>query len=185
MRINSVDFPDSLFKAQKDGSLVVFAGAGVSIPPPSNFPDFNLLAEQVAAGVLSKEKDEPVDRFLGRLKDKGVEVHEKVRRILSDRNSKPNALHVDLLRLFEEPNKFRLVTTNFDLHFTSAGVERFPTLDSFEIYSAPALPLGSSFSGIVYLHGSVAKPADRLDRFRFWHGISYPSVGDTLSSATL
>ena len=141
MRINSVDFPDSLFKAQKDGSLVVFAGAGVSIPPPSNFPDFNSLAEQVAAGVLSKEKDEPVDRFLGRLKDKGVAIHEKVRRILSDRNSKPNALHVDLLRLFEEPHKLRLVTTNFDLHFTSAGVERFPTLDSFEIYSAPALPL--------------------------------------------
>jgi len=162
MRINSVDFPDNLFKAQKDGSLVVFAGAGVSIPPPSNFPDFNLLAEQVAAGVLSKEKDEPVDRFLGRLKDKGVAIHEKVRRILSDRNSKPNALHVDLLRLFEEPHKLRLVTTNFDLHFTSAGVERFPTLDSFEIYSAPALPLGISFSGIVYLHGSVAKPADRL-----------------------
>jgi len=101
MRINSVDFPDSLFKAQKDGSLVVFAGAGVSIPPPSNFPDFNLLAEQVGAGVLNREKDEPVDRFLGRLKDKGVEVHEKVRRILSDRNSKPNALHLDLLRLFE------------------------------------------------------------------------------------
>ena len=162
MRINSVDFPDNLFKAQKDGSLVVFAGAGVSIPPPSNFPDFNLLAEQVAAGVLSKEKDEPVDRFLGRLKDKGVAIHEKVRRILSDRNSKPNALHVDLLRLFEEPHKLRLVTTNFDLHFTSAGVERFPTLDSFEIYSAPALPQGISFSGIVYLHGSVAKPADRL-----------------------
>jgi hypothetical protein len=162
MRINSVDFPDSLFKAQKDGSLVVFAGAGVSIPSPSNLPDFNLLAEQVAAGVLSREKDEPVDRFLGRLKDNGVEVHEKVRRILSDRTSKPNGLHVDLLRLFEEPDKFRLVTTNFDLHFTSAGVERFPALDNLEIYSAPALPLGSSFSGIVYLHGSVAKPANRL-----------------------
>jgi hypothetical protein len=162
MRINSVDFPESLFKAQKDGSLVVFAGAGVSIPPPSNFPDFDLLAEQVAAGVLDREKDEPVDRFLGRLKDKGVEVHEKVTRILSDRNSKFNALHLNLLRLFEEPNKLRLVTTNFDLHFTSAGIQRFPAPDSFEIYSAPALPLGSSFSGIVYLHGSVAKPADRL-----------------------
>lgn len=162
MRINSVDFPDSLFKAQKDGSLMVFAGAGVSIPPPSNFPDFDLLAEQVAAGVLNREKDEPVDRFLGRLKDKKVDVHEKVRRILSDRKSKPNALHFDLLRLFEESNRLRLVTTNFDLHFTSAAVEQFPTRDSLEIYSAPALPLGSSFSGIVYLHGSVEKPADRL-----------------------
>jgi hypothetical protein len=162
MRINSVDFPDSLFKAQKDGSLVVFAGAGVSRHAPSNFPDFPLLAEQVAAGVLKRENDEPVDRFLGKLRDKRVEVHEKVRRILSDPTSKPNPLHIDLLRVFEEPDKLRLVTTNFDVHFSSAAIQQFPDPDSFEIYSAPALPLGNSFSGIVYLHGSVAKSSDRL-----------------------
>ncbi len=162
MRINSVDFPDSLFKAQKDGSLVVFAGAGVSRPAPSNYPDFPMLAEEVAAGVLKIERDEPIDRFLGKLKDKEVEVHEKVRRILSDPKSKPNLLHIDLLRLFEEPNKLRLVTTNFDLHFSSAASAQFPNSDGFEIYSAPALPLGNSFSGIVNLHGSVAKSSDRL-----------------------
>jgi len=162
MRINSVDFPDSLFRAQKDSSLVVFAGAGVSRPAPSNFPDFPLLAEQVAAGVLKRENDEPVDRFLGKLKDKGVEVHDKVRRILSDPTSKPNPVHIDLLRLFENTDGLRLVTTNFDLHFSSAAADRFPAPNSFEIYTAPALPLGNSFSGIVYLHGSVAKSPQRL-----------------------
>jgi hypothetical protein len=36
-----MDFPDRLLEAQKDGSLVIFAGAGVSVPPPSNFPNFD------------------------------------------------------------------------------------------------------------------------------------------------
>jgi SIR2-like protein/uncharacterized protein DUF4020 len=162
MRINNVDFPGPLFEAQKNSSLVVFAGAGVSMPPPSNFPNFDSLAEQVAAGVLTRDKDEPVDRFLGRLKDRGVEVHDKVRRILSDQTSKPNPLHTDLLRLFESTATVRVVTTNFDVHFTSAATSVFANLDDLEIYSAPALPRGNSFSGIVHLHGSVVKPANRL-----------------------
>jgi NAD-dependent SIR2 family protein deacetylase len=131
MRINNVDFPGPLFEAQKSGALVVFAGAGVSIPPPSNLPNFDRLAEQVAAGVLNREKDEPVDRFLGRLKDRHIEVHDLVRRILSDPASKPNTLHTDLLRLFESPTKVRLVTTNFDLHFTSAATGVFSNSSDF------------------------------------------------------
>lgn len=34
--------------------------------------------------------------------------------------------------------------------------------ESAETYSAPALPVGDSFNGIVYLHGSVEKAASRL-----------------------
>jgi hypothetical protein len=177
MRINNVDFPEPLFEAQKNGALVVFAGAGVSIPPPSNFPNFDSLAEQVAAGVLNREKDEPVDRFLGRLKDRHVEVHDIVRRILSDPTSKPNALHTALLRLFESATKVRVVTTNFDLHFTSAATAIFSNVDNLEVYSAPALPRGSSFSGIVHLHGTVAKPADRLVLTDSDFGIAYLTDG--------
>jgi hypothetical protein len=65
MRIREVDFPKPLLDAQRSGNLVVFAGAGVSIPAPSNYPNFDRLAEEVAAGVLTREPDEPVDRFLG------------------------------------------------------------------------------------------------------------------------
>ena len=78
MRIKNVDFPTPLLEAQQDGSLVLFVGAGVSMPPPSNFPNFDSLAEQVAAGVLTREQygeqREPVDHFLGRVKDAGVKV---------------------------------------------------------------------------------------------------------------
>jgi hypothetical protein len=166
MRIKNVDFPPQLLEAQQDGSLVVFAGAGVSMPPPSNFPNFDRLAEQVVAGVLVREQygeqRELVDHFLGRAKDAGVKVHDRVRDILSDKTSAPNLLHTTLLRLFKSSSDVRLVTTNFDLHFTTAVKMVFTTGDEVEIYDAPALPVGNSFAGIVHLHGSVAKPADRM-----------------------
>ena len=48
MILNGVDFPEQLIEAQKSGRLVIFAGAGVSVNPPSALPDFNQLAKQVA-----------------------------------------------------------------------------------------------------------------------------------------
>jgi hypothetical protein len=136
------------------------------MPPPSNFPNFDSLAEQVAAGVLTREQygeqREPVDHFLGRVKDAGVKVHERVRHILSDSTSSPNLLHTTLLRLFKSCSDVRLVTTNFDLHFMTAAKTVFATSDELEIYCAPALPVGNSFAGVVHLHGSVAKQADRM-----------------------
>jgi hypothetical protein len=161
MLIGKMDFPDRLLDAQKDGSLVIFAGAGVSMPPPSNFPNFDDLANQVAGGVLHREEHEPVDRFLGRLIQRGVKVHDRVRQILSDPDSAPNSMHSDLFRLFPTPAVARLVTTNFDLHFTRAARSLFDIAE-METFSAPALPLGDSFSGLVYLHGSIDKSPERL-----------------------
>jgi hypothetical protein len=161
MRIRDVDFPELLLNAQENSNLVIFAGAGVSIPAPSNYPNFEQLADEVAKGVLPKGKDEPVDRFLGRLVDKKVRVHEKVRKILSNPDSAPNPLHSDLLRLFAKASDVRLVTTNFDGHFASAAKSLFPS-EALEIYSAPAMPLGNPLQGLVHLHGSIDKPAERL-----------------------
>src|SRR5438105_15833793 len=111
MRRKGVDFPHPLLEAQQNGALVVFTGAGVSIPPPSNFPNFDSLAEKVAAGVLTRdqygEQRELVDHFLGRVKDAGVKVHERVRDILSDSTSAPNLLHITLLRLFKNLSDVR------------------------------------------------------------------------------
>jgi hypothetical protein len=166
MRIKDVDFPTALLEAQQHGSLVVFAGAGVSMPPPSNYPNFDSLAEQVVGGALVREQygdqRELVDHFLGRAKDIGVQVHDRVRHILSDSGSAPNLLHTTLLRLFKSCSDVRLVTTNFDLHFMTAAKAIFSTVDDLEIYYAPALPVGNSFAGIVHLHGSVGKQADRM-----------------------
>jgi SIR2-like domain len=117
---------------------------------------------QVAGGVLTREQEEPIDRFLGRLAARGVKVHEQVKEILSNPNSSPNALHFDLLRLFEPAARTRLVTTNFDPHFTNAARKILSSKSTLELYSAPALPLGGDLYGIVHLHGSVAMPPDRL-----------------------
>jgi len=116
-----VDFPESLLASQKQGSLAVFAGAGVSIPPPSNYPDFKDLANRVAGGDLVLQPDEPIDRFLGRLADRGTKVHQMVGTILTNPESKPTNLHMDLLRLFRSSDTIRLVTTNFDPHFSTAA----------------------------------------------------------------
>jgi hypothetical protein len=162
LRICEIDFPEALLVSQKDSCLAVFAGAGVSMPPPSNYPDFKALANQVAGGVLALGPGEPIDLFLGRLKDRGTNVHRMVGQILTDPESKPNSLHFDLLRLFPSSDAVRLVTTNFDSHFSSAAPLVFTNGKSCEIHYAPAFPLGDSFSGIVYLHGGVERPFERL-----------------------
>ena len=115
MKIAGVDFPEPLLSAPRDGRLVVFAGAGVSMSPPAGLPDFRLLAEQVAEGTGQSIDDaETGDRFLGRLKDRGTDVHERAAEILQRDNPEFTALHLNLLRLFGEPMDVRIVTTNFD-----------------------------------------------------------------------
>ncbi len=161
VRIRQVDFPAAVLEAQRSGQLVIFAGAGVSMDPPSNYPNFNTLAEQVGGAAYPRLEEEAIDRYLGRVKGVGVKVHELVRSILSSPDSKPNALHEALVGIFETPEKLRIVTTNFDTHFTMASRQRFT--DKFpEVFCAPALPLGGEFNGIVHIHGSVDKPAGTL-----------------------
>lgn len=45
MLIGQIDFPQQVISAQKNNELVVFAGAGISMPTPSNLPDFERLAK--------------------------------------------------------------------------------------------------------------------------------------------
>ena len=77
MRIGGVDFPEPLLNALRDSRLVVFAGAGVSMGPPANLPGFRELALQVAEGTsLSIGEFEPEDRFLVRVRETGLDVHQ-------------------------------------------------------------------------------------------------------------
>jgi NAD-dependent SIR2 family protein deacetylase len=162
MKIGGIQLPKPLLNATKEGKFAIFAGAGVSMPSPSNYPNFRDLASRVAAGKLTLGPEEPIDQFFGRLAETKVQVHQLVSRMLNDPASQPNSLHLDLLRLFEKPESVRLVTTNFDSHFVSGAATVFPAQGSCELHFAPALPLGHSFSGIVALHGSVSRPFERL-----------------------
>ena len=48
MQFGEVDIPKQVVDARRDGNLAVFAGAGVSVGPPSNLPGFDGLVELVA-----------------------------------------------------------------------------------------------------------------------------------------
>lgn len=163
MKIGGVDFPEPLLNALRDGKLVVFAGAGVSMGAPANLPSFRKLAEQVAewAGKPIK-KSESIDQFFGRLKEDGVRVHQRVAEILQPENLEPNALHRNLLRLFQETGTVRIVTTNFDRLFEQAVGAGDLFKNKPKVFEAPALPLGSRFKGIVRLHGSVKEPEEMV-----------------------
>jgi hypothetical protein len=162
MRICEIDIPSELLAAQQDGKLIIFAGAGVSMGPPANYPDFRGLVRKIGRGTKVKREspDEPNERYLGRLDSKGVAVHKLTQQYLTDPKSKPNPLHTALVRLFVDNKRPRIVTTNFDSHFNTEI--RRHNIPEGNIFKAPVLPVGSRFDGVVYLHGSVDDSADRL-----------------------
>src|SRR5690242_2584054 len=109
MLIKSIDIPAKLLQAQAAGELVIFAGAGVSNPPPSSLPLFSGLAMQIGDGTgVEKDRDDPEDRYLGRLKQKGLRVHEAAAQILVNEKTKPHKLHKALLQLFPSGNQVRV-----------------------------------------------------------------------------
>ena len=154
MQHGYIDFPDSIMDAVRNDHLVIFAGAGVSMGPPASLPDFPLLASLVAAGtgqVISE--NEPPDRFFGQLDHIGTEVHRLAAEKLSQQGDSSAPIHTDILRVFKNSESVRIVTTNFDLLFEHAINQLWGK--SPEIYSAPALPIGKDFKGIVHIHGSI------------------------------
>lgn len=155
-KLGTIDFDDYILDALRDDKLVVFAGAGVSMGPPSNLADFEKLANDIAQGT-GQVASAPLDRFLGQLHHRKVAVHERAAQVLSPPGSAPNALHHDLLRLFRSGERVRLVTTNFDHHFETAAEVLFGNLP--DVYRAPALPLGREFNGIIHVHGSLGRPS--------------------------
>jgi NAD-dependent SIR2 family protein deacetylase len=117
----------------------VFAGAGVSCLPPSSLPLFRPLAEQIGrySGIV-RENSEREERYLGRLHERRINVQEAASEILLNPESKPHELHRLLLEFFSSPKGVRLVTTNFDKHFSTAAEAVFES--EVETFYGPALP---------------------------------------------
>lgn len=152
MLFDTLEVPESLLIAQEEGRLVVFAGAGVSMGAPAGLPGFGRLTETIAGRRLSPREKQQLDQVLGRIATEGVNVHTEVARILGRDESLPTALHGDLLGLFAAKEQVRLVTTNFDPHFRTEAARLFPGLP---VFTAPALPRGGDFHGVVELHGCL------------------------------
>lgn len=161
MRIPQINFPGPLLNALRDGKLVVFAGAGVSMGEPACLPSFKNLADMIAAGTgQALQSGEEIDRFLGRLQHEEVKVHERAMEVLSRDDLEPTELHRNLLRLYPDAGPVRVVTTNFDLLFEQAAENLSGSAP--EVFRAPALPLGHQFNGIVHLHGAVSIPSEMV-----------------------
>jgi hypothetical protein len=152
MFLNGVQLPDAVRFALEEDRLVIFVGAGASCPPPSNLPLFNGLAAEICGEPVEPGTE---DRRLGEYKRKtGADVHALAAQILCNPATKHTDLHRHIVRVFRSPEKVRIVTTNFDDHFSAAAQKVFPKQQVREFH-APALPLGDDFSGLVYLHGSA------------------------------
>lgn len=162
MKIGNIDFPKPLLNALRDGELVVFAGAGVSMGEPAYLPSFKDLANKIAEGTGKTLQDgEPIDRFLGRLQHDRVKVHTLAEENLSLPGLQATDLHRNLLRLYSTAEQVRVVTTNFDLLFEQSAKDVF-TSSQPEVFRAPALPLGHQFNGIVHIHGAVSRPDEMI-----------------------
>ena len=170
MKNRDTEIPQAILDAIAANTLVIFAGAGVSMGSPAKLPSFWKLAkvlgnhfnesprclgqDQMGADIF-----EPIDQFLGRLHQDDKTLRERAAEQL-DPGMKHTELHSFLIKLFKKPSAVRVVTSNFDTLFESAFTEWAPNWQAeADVYTAPALPLGNDFNGIVHIHGSINSPS--------------------------
>jgi hypothetical protein len=157
-----VDVPEELLAAARTGRMVIFVGAGASRDAPSNLPDFKQLTSNIATESAIPfepgELDWP-DRLLGRIAHADVDVHSRVRSHIDVPESVPNALHAAIVALALATKAPRIVTTNYDSHLRTELQEAG---QPWPEYTAPALPMGDDFEGLVYLHGSLRQESRHL-----------------------
>lgn len=181
MRFSNIDFPDRVIDAAESGSLVVFAGAGVSMQPSVSLPDFNNLIVQIKekVDILGKLRDreylcgdksgaggyytETPEQYLSFLEESCNGVRDACCSILRDKEMESKEgysdLHINLLRLFPNDTPIKVVTTNFDCCFEQA----LGQLDrACAVYTGPALPLGDDLEGLVHLHGVRDAPSSMI-----------------------
>lgn len=164
---NGTEISREILNAIDKDRLVIFVGAGASCGSPTNLPTFEQLVFEVCEnakqiGFFTAEgkrapgyENESIDSILGRIQDamgeSGNTLHDEINRVLI-RSTEINDTHRAIINLASTCQTFRIVTTNQDtlLEHVSLWPDRTPV-----VFSAPALPLGDDFEGIVNLHGSI------------------------------
>lgn len=153
------EIPLEILEAQEDGTLVLFCGAGISMP--AGLPSFKGLVDLVYQALTTKRNPdeqaewnaENFDRVLGLLERRfgPAQVRAEVRKILATPASPQLDTHHAVLDLARDGHgQLRLVTTNFDLLFEVAS----PTVRAT---AAPLLPVPKPYkwNWLVYLHGRL------------------------------
>ena len=157
MKINDMHIPETLLDAIKSDSLVVFAGAGVSMGVPARLPDFETLCKQISKQSkfnLDNNQKKECDRFLGMIHSlENVDVHKLACEYLKNGNE-CNEIHKLIADIFK--NKIvRIITTNYDHLFENYFNQ---TNIRIKVYNNPALPYGDKFDGLVHIHGNINDP---------------------------
>lgn len=158
MQIQGIVFPDELLEALENGKLVVFAGAGVSKGKPTKLPNFVQLTNQILEGTGESVDDDTLmlESVLGRAKEiYNINVNRLAAELLNRDGLRPNIMHKAIIDLFPSDEGIKVVTTNYDLMFEKVIKRRKKKIAQ---YSAPALPLGQEFSGVVHVHGDIRNP---------------------------
>lgn len=159
------NIPNELIEAQRNGELLFFCGAGVSVP--AGLPTFYSLTKRVAEQLhaLDDENNEVSQLLYGYQFDRTFTA---LKRIYGDdlvdsillnelKLTKTPLLtnHENLLKLsINEEKKPFLITTNFDLLFEKVDKK----IKSFVPPYLPDLQSKDALSGIVYLHGKWIDP---------------------------
>ncbi len=174
MQFGQINIDDRIIQALQADELVIFVGAGVSMNSPCFCPDFKELARQIGenSGIALNNNFMSIDQYLGKLSDSNIEIINKSKEVMfACHEDKANAdnlqelsqspLHNYIVQILHGANnkKIRLVTTNFE-HFFTKACHELVNPETCPIYYAPALPNGSNFSGLVYLHGAYEDTSD-------------------------
>jgi len=153
------DIPAELLRAQEDGRLVWFCGAGVS--KRAGLPLFGELVDEVCRALTWTRDaieqgefdrgnyDRVVTLLERRFESRDVRRH--VRRLLAVPPDPRLDTHSALIKLATRDQKIRLVTTNFDRLFEEARPEIPAT-------AAPLLPIPkpNKWNHLVHLHGTLS-----------------------------
>lgn len=160
MFFHNIEIPENLVRASYEGSLVIFAGAGVSMQEPVGLPNFEklikIIKDRCDPGNYKREKrkDESPEQYLGYLENCGLDIRSACTSA-ADPKGLFAELHTNICRLLLANGQLHLVTTNFDNCFELAleVLHQKP-----KTHSAPALPIGSKFNSLVHLHGKKDEP---------------------------
>jgi len=155
---------NEIIYARNRGTLVIIAGAGVSVS--SGIPDYEGLIHLLQSHKQASKIDrgESFDKYLGRLEQNGVPVRDIIVEKFQFNHDvesgkkikiKPNDYHTEILRVFQRPREIKLVTLNFDNLFSEAAEDLWPG-ESYNSRFYNALTVGTDFKGITYLHGNIA-----------------------------
>ena len=168
--------PVRLLNELDSGRAVFFCGAGISVGPGSDLPNFGDLVCHVYEDVhmepnfaereaLDLEEPDPdrrrpaFDKALGLLERKERLGPDALRQTVVNRLSTEPCgelkLHKALIDLSRHGNGIRLVTTNFDDRFAQACIQAGTGIGPVD--AAPKLPVPKrhAWSSLVHLHGRI------------------------------